>query len=139
MLTPSEVKINLRIYDEDITDSDVQTLINRYSRVIMAKLSAEDDQDFYNDPLFEECLLAAIACQLTRTDIEMIHTPAEYKVGDTTLKYDNTSMGLFGNIESWCDHYNSLLDALSDRHADLKHLYAVRRHGMSSRCGWWHL
>ena len=139
MLTPSEVKINLRIYDEDIDDTDIQTLINRYTRVIMAKLETEDDIDLYENPLFEECLLAAIACQLTRTDIEMIHTPAEYKVGDTTLKYNNTSMGLFGNIGSWCDHYNSLLDSLSDRNINLKHVYSVRRHGMSSRCGWWHI
>ena len=76
---------------------------------------AKKDENLMNDPLFEECLLAIIACQLTRTKIEMIHSPSEYKVGDTTLKYSNTSLGLYGNIQSWCDYYRSLLSSLTNK------------------------
>ena len=69
----------------------------------------------------------------------MIHTPSEYKVGDTTLKYNNTSMGLYGSITSWCDYYKSLLSALTSRSTELKHVRVVRRHGMSCRPNWWHI
>ena len=141
MLSPSDIKTILNIDDEDIEDEALETYINRYTRVIMSKLGdwAKTSSSLYNDPLFEECLLAIIACQLTRTNIEMIHTPSEYKVGDTTLKYNNTSMGLYGNIKSWCDYYNSLLSSLTTKNADLKHVQVVTRHGMSCRPTWWHI
>lgn len=141
MIRASDVKNILRIDDEDIDDEDLEAYITRYSRVIMSELGswAKEDSSIYNDPLFEECLLAIIACQLTRTDIEMIHAPSEYKVGDTTLKYNNTSMGLYGAIPSWCDYYKALLNSLSTKNNKLQHLQVVRRHGMSVRCNWWNL
>lgn len=141
MLSPGDIKVILNIEDEDIEDSDLEKYIQRYTRVIMSRLGnwATQDTSLYNDPLFEECLLAIIACQLTRTNIEMIHTPSEYKVGDTTLKYNNTSMGLYGSITSWCDYYKSLLSALTSRNTELKHVRVVTRHGMSCRSNWWHI
>lgn len=141
MIRARDVKNILRIDDEDIEDEDLEAYITRYSRVIMSELGswAKEDSSIYNDPLFEECLLAIIACQLTRTDIEMIHAPSEYKVGDTTLKYNNTSMGLYGAIPSWCDYYQALLSSLSTKNNKLENLQVVRRHGMSVRCNWWHI
>lgn len=141
MIRASDVKNILRIDDEDIEDEDLEAYITRYSRVIMSELGswAQEDSSIYNDPLFEECLLAIIACQLTRTDIEMIHAPSEYKVGDTTLKYNNTSLGLYGSIPSWCDYYNALLSSLSTKKNKLQNLQVVRRHGMSVRCNWWNI
>ena len=139
MLSPSDIKIILNIEDEDIEDSLLKTYINRYTRVIMSKLGdwAKTDNSLYNDPLFEECLLAIIACQLSRTNIEMIHTPSEYKVGNTTLKYNN--MGLYGSISSWCDYYNSLLSSLTSRNTELRNVQVVTRHGMSCHPNWWHI
>lgn len=141
MIRARDVKNILRIDDEDICDEDLEAYITRYTRVIMSELGnwAKEDNSIYNDPLFEECLLAIIACQLTRTDIEMIHAPSEYKVGDTTLKYSNTSMGLYGSIPSWCDYYRALLSSLSTKNNKLENLQVVRRHGMSVRCNWWHI
>lgn len=141
MISASDIKNILRIDDEDIEDSELESFITRYTRVIMSELGnwAMQDPNLYNDPLFEECLLAMIACQLTRTDIEMIHAPSEYKVGDTTLKYNNTSMGLYGAIPSWCDYYNALLSSLANKHSRLQNLQVVRRHGMSESCRWWHI
>lgn len=139
MLSPSDIKIILNIEDEDIEDSLLETYINRYTRVIMSKLGdwAKTDNSLYNDPLFEECLLAIIACQLSRTNIEMIHTPSEYKVGNTTLKYNN--MDLYGSISSWCDYYNSLLSSLTSRNTELRNVQVVTRHGMSCHPNWWHI
>ena len=141
MIKASDVKNILRIDDEDISDEELEEYITRYSRVIMSEIgpSAQNDSSIYNNPLFEECLLAIIACQLTRTNIEMIHAPSEYKVGDTTLKYNNTSMGLYGTIPSWCDYYNSLLSSLTHKISELRNVRVVRRHGMSCTPGWWHI
>lgn len=141
MLSPNDVKTILNIDDEDIDNEILEKYITRYALVVMSELGdqAKNNQGLYDDPLFEECLLAMIACQLTRTDIEMIHTPSEYKVGDTTLKYNNTSMGLYGSIPSWCDYYNSLLSLLTSRNTELRNVRVVTRHGMSCRPNWWHL
>ena len=141
MLSPNDVKTILNIDDEDIDNEALEKYITRYTLVVMSELGdqAKNNQGLYDDPLFEECLLAIIACQLTRTDIEMIHTPSEYKVGDTTLKYNNTSMGLYGSIPSWCDYYNSLLSLLTSRNTELRNVRVVTRHGMSCRPNWWHL
>ena len=133
MLSPKDIKIILNIEDEDISDFNLKAYIERYTKVIISELGdwAKKDTTLYNDPLFEECLLAIIACQLSRTNIEMIHSPSEYQVGDTTLKYNNTSLGLYGSITSWCDYYASLLSSLTSRSTELKHVQAFRRTGMS--------
>lgn len=141
MISASDIKTILRIKDNAISDEELNSYIERYTRVIMSELGswAQQDETLYNNPLFEECLLAIIACQLTRTNIGIIHSPSEYTVGDTTLKYNNTSLGLYGTITSWCDYYNNLLSSLSDKQPNLVNVQVVRRHGMSSRCGWWHI
>ena len=83
MLSPKDIKIILNIEDEDISDFNLKAYIERYTKVIISELGdwAKKDTTLYNDPLFEECLLAIIACQLSRTNIEMIHSPSEYQVG----------------------------------------------------------
>lgn len=143
MLGVKDVRTILRIDDdEDITDEEIQMFITRYTRVILSELgqSFSEDESILNNALFEECLLAIIACQLTRTkDLDMIHAPSEYTVGDTTLKYNNTSMGLYGNITSWCDYFSNLLAALSDKSMDIQNVRIFRRHGMSCREGWWNI
>lgn len=141
MISADDVISILQIKPNMITTDEIDKYIKRYTLVIISELGdwAKKDNEILNDPLFEECLLAIIACQLTRTKIQMIHAPSEYKVGDTTLKYNNTSLGLYGNIESWCDYYRSLLSSLTTRNAQLHRIQVVRRHGMSSRPEWWHL
>lgn len=141
MIDADDVRRILRIDEDELEDDEINGFITRYTRVIMSELgqTAKENSELYNDPLFEECLLAIIACQLSRSDIEMIHSPAEYTVGDTTLKYNNTSMGLYGTIPSWCDYYSSLLSNLSEKNANLSNVEVFRRHGMSVRRGWWRL
>lgn len=141
MITADDVINILQIKPNSITNDEIDAYIKRYTLVILSELGdwAKQDNNIINDPLFEECLLAIIACQLTRTRIQMIHSPSEYTVGDTTLKYNNTSMGLYGNIQSWCDYYQSLLSSLVNKNAQLKHVHVVRRHGMASTPRWWHL
>lgn len=141
MLRVEDVRTILQIEEFELEDEEIQRLITRYTRLIMSELgqSFQEDENLLNNPMFEECLLAIIACQLSRTNIEMIHTPSEYKVGDTTLKYNNTSMGLYGNITSWCDYYSNLLSALSDKSMEIQNVRVFRRHGMSCREGWWNI
>lgn len=141
MITVADIRNTLRVDEDELEDEELELYIKRYSRVIMSELGhwAMEDPNIYNNPLFEECLIAIIACQLSRTDVEIIHSPAEYKVGDTILKYNNTSMGLYGSIPSWCDYYASLLSSLSNKSSELQNLQVFTRHGMSVRRGWWNL
>ena len=141
MIDSNDVISILQINPKMIDDDEIDKYIKRYTLVIMSELGdwAKKDDTILNDPLFEECLLAIIACQLTRTKIQMIHSPSEYEVGNTTLKYNNTSLGLYGNIQSWCDYYRSLLSSLTTRNNQLHRVQVVTRHGMSSRPEWWHL
>lgn len=141
MISTDDIINTLQIKPNAISEEELEGYIKRYTLVIMSELGdwAKQNDSILNDPLFEECLLAIIACQLTRTRIQMIHSPSEYKVGNTTLKYNNTSMGLYGNIQSWCDYYQSLLSSLVTKNTELKNVRVVRRHGMSFSPRWWHL
>lgn len=141
MISADDIINTLQIKPNAISEDELEGYIKRYTLVIMSELGdwAKQNDSILDDPLFEECLLAIIACQLTRTRIQMIHSPSEYKVGNTTLKYNNTSMGLYGNIQSWCDYYQSLLSSLTTKNTELRNVRVVRRHGMSSSPRWWHL
>lgn len=141
MISADDIINTLQIKPNAIGEDELEGYIKRYTLVIMSELGdwAKQNNSILDDPLFEECLLAIIACQLTRTRIQMIHSPSEYKVGNTTLKYNNTSMGLYGNIQSWCDYYQSLLSSLTTKNTELRNVRVVRRHGMSSTPRWWHL
>ena len=88
MITSDDIISILQIRPNMIDDGELDKYIKRYTLVIMSELGewAKKDENLMNDPLFEECLLAIIACQLTRTKIEMIHSPSEYKVGDILRK-----------------------------------------------------
>lgn len=139
MLDVDQVRLFLRLKKEDISDEDLKQYINYYGLVILDQLGdiAKEDEHIMDTPLFDETLMAAIACQLSLTDIEVIHTPSEYKVGDTSEKYNNTSQGLYGEIPSWCSRYDDLLDSLVDKYIDMKNLQVFRRRGMSVRRNWY--
>ncbi len=139
MLDVDQVRLFLRLKKEDISDEDLKQYINYYGLVILDQLGdvAKEDDHIMDTPLFDEAIMAAIACQLSLTDIDVIHTPAEYKVGDTSEKYTNTSQGLYGEIPSWCSRYDDLLSSLVDKYVDMKNLQVFRRKGMSVRRKWY--
>lgn len=138
MLTASRVRTLLRIDENELSDNELDEYINHYSARILAEIGdgANQDPNIQENVLFQDTIIAGIACQLSRTDISIIHTPSKYAVGDTEEEFTNTSMGLYGSIPSWCDEYASLLSSLVKQCHEIKNLQTLRRHGMSTRRKW---
>lgn len=138
MLDIGKVRLLLRIDEEDIDDYELKEYISYFTSTTLARLgsSAEHDPSIFNNPIFEEAIMAAIACRLTLTDLDIIHTPTGYKVGDTEEEYQNTSGGNYGSIPSWCDMYDKLLELLMSKYQDITNVQIFRRKGMSVREKW---
>ena len=77
MLEVDQARLFLRIKKEDIPDDELKQYLNYYTLVILDQLGdiAKQDEHITETPLFDQTLLAAIACQLSLTDVEIIHSP----------------------------------------------------------------
>ena len=139
MLDVSSVRLLLRIEEEDVCDEDLEKYINHFilSTLERLGLSAKEDPNILTNPLFEDAVQAGIACRLSLTDLDIIHSPSSYRVGNTEEDYKNTSFGNYGQIPSWCDLYNDLILALSKQYASLQDIQTFRRRGMSVRRKWY--
>lgn len=139
MLTVDKVRLLLRIDENDITGEDLQTYIDYFTQTTLARigLPAQQDNTILDNPVFEEAVMSAIACRLSLTDLDIIHSPSGYKVGDTSEEYKNTSFGNYGKIPSWCDLYDNLLDTLSSQYRELANVQVFRRTGMAVRRKWY--
>lgn len=139
MLSVKKVRLLLRIDEEDINDDELQQYIDYFTQTTLARigLPAQKDNTILENPTFEEAVMAAIACRLSLTELDIIHSPSGYKVGDTSEDYKNTSFGNYGQIPSWCSLYDNLLDTLSSQYNDLENLQVFRRTGMSVRRKWY--
>lgn len=138
MLTVDKVRLILRIDEEDIEDEELNVYIDHFTKSIISRLglNAAQDANLINNPTFEDALMAAIACSLSKTDLDIIHSPSGYKVGNTEEDYKNTSFGNYGQIPSWCDEFEKLLGVLSGQYASLNDIQVFRRRGMSVRRKW---
>ena len=138
MLQVDDVRLLLRIDEEDVDDEELKRYINYFMKSTLARigLNAQKDPTVLENPTFQEAVMAAIACRLSLTDLDIIHAPSGYRVGDTEEDYKNTSFGNYGKIPSWCDQYDALLSVLSSQYASLMDLKVFRRHGMSCRRKW---
>lgn len=138
MLEVDDVRLFLRIDEEDIDDDELKRYIEYFSKSTLARIGtkAQQDSEVFENPTFQEAVMAAIACRLSQTDLDIIHSPSDYKVGDTEESYKNTSFGNYGQIPSWCGQYNDLLSVLSSQYAALIDVKVFRRHGMSCRRKW---
>ena len=139
MLDTKKVRLLLRIDEEDINEKDLQQYIDYFIETTLARIgpAAEKDTSILENPTFEEAVMAAIACRLSLTELDIIHAPSGYKVGDTEEEYKNTSYGNYGQIPSWCDQYSELLDLLSSKYTTLSNVQIFRRQGMSVRKKWY--
>lgn len=139
MLSVSKVRLLLRIDEEDMSDEELSEYIDYFSQTTLARIgsAAQKDSSILNNPLFEEAVMSAIACRLSLTDIEIIHSPSDYDVGDTSESFRNTSLGNYGSIPSWCDLYDDLLGTLSSHYTQIQNLQIFRRKGMSVRRKWY--
>ena len=135
LLDVEKVRLLLRLDDEDINDKDLQKYIDHFTMTTLSRLGTQIQQNpsILDDPTFEEAVMAAIACRLSLTDLDVIHSPSGYRVGNTEEDYKNTSFGNYGQIPSWCDQYNDLLLTLSNQNAALNDVQVFRRKGMSVR------
>lgn len=138
MLQVEDVRLLLRLDEEDINDDELKKYIEYFTKSTLARigLNAQQDPTILENPTFQEAVMAAIACRLSQTDLDIIHSPSGYKVGDTEEDYKNTSFGNYGTIPSWCNQYNDLLSVLSSQYAALIDVKVFRRHGMSVRRKW---
>lgn len=138
MLQVEDVRLLLRIDEEDVSDKDLKKYIKHFSKSTLARigLNAQKDPNILENPIFQEAVQAAIACRLSQTDLDIIHSPSDYKVGNTEESYKNTSFGNYGQIPSWCSQYDDLLSVLSSQYAALVDVKVFRRHGMSCRRKW---
>lgn len=138
MLSVDKARLLLRIDKEDMVDDELQQYIDYFTQTTLARIGigAQQDAEILNNPIFEEAVMSAIACRLSLTDIDIIHSPSDYDVGDTSESFRNTSLGNYGSIPSWCDLYNNLLDSLSSNYRQLQNIQVFRRRGMSVRRKW---
>ena len=83
MLDTKKVRLLLRIDEEDINEEDLQQYIDYFIETTLARIgpAAEKDTSILENPTFEEAVMAAIACRLSLTELDIIHAPSGYKVG----------------------------------------------------------
>ena len=138
LLTVDRVRLLLRLDEEDMDDGEVKSYIDHFTKSVISRLglNASQDPNIANNPTFEDAVMAAIACNLSKTDLDLIHSPSDYKVGNTEESYKNTSFGNYGQIPSWCDEFEKLLGVLSGQYASLNDIQVFRRRGMSVRRKW---
>lgn len=138
MLTVDSARLLLRLDSEDINDDELQKYIDHFTLSTLSRLglSAQQDPSILNNPLFEDAVMAGIACRLSLTDLDIIHSPSAYKVGNTEEDFKNTSFGNYGKIPSWCDQYEKFILALSNQYANMQDVQVFRRRGMSVRRKW---
>lgn len=138
MLSVDSARLLLRLDKEDIDDDELQKYIDHFTLSSLSRLglSAQQDPSILDNPLFEDAVMAGIACRLSLTDLDIIHTPSDYKVGNTQESYKNTSFGNYGQIPSWCDQYEKYILALSNQYANMQDVQVFRRRGMSVRRKW---
>ena len=139
MLQVDDVRLLLRLEEDDISDKELMKYIEHFTKSTLARigLNAQKDPTILENPTFQEAVMAAIACRLSQTELDIIHSPSDYKVGDTEESYKNTSFGIYGQIPSWCGQYKDLLAVLSSQYASLVDVKVFRRHGMSCRRKWY--
>lgn len=139
MLQVDDVRLLLRIDEDDINDEDLRKYIDYFTMSTLSRIgiNAQQDPEILENPTFKEAVMAAIACRLSQTELDIIHSPSDYKVGDTEESYKNTSFGNYGQIPSWCGQYDNLLSVLSSQYAALIDVKVFRRHGMSCRRKWY--
>lgn len=139
MLSVKRARLLLRLHEDDISDDELEEYIEYFTLTTLGRLgkAAQRDNTVHENPLFQEAIMAAIACRLSLTDLDIIHSPSAYQVGDTSEEYKNTSFGNYGKIPSWCDIYDNILASLSSEYSDIENLQVFRRKGMSVRRKWY--
>lgn len=134
MLLADDIQFMLNLTDDDIPIEDIQKYLDNYTLKIYEYIGGRVDcPRLINSPLFDEALLAGIACHLSMIRPELVLFPSKYRVGDTEEEFDDS---VLGNIPSWCSRYNDALEALLRSFTEIQNIQRFRRRGMSTHDRW---
>lgn len=134
MLLADDIRFMLNLTEEDFPTEDIQKYIDTYTLKIYEYVGGRVDcPKLINSPLFDEVLLAGIACHLSMIHPELILFPSKYEVGDTQEEFSSATLK---GIPSWCSRYNDALDALLKSFPEIKNLQTFRRRGLRTHRRW---
>ncbi len=136
MLLVDDIRLMLNIDEEKISTETLQKYIDNYVLKIYEYVGGRVDcPKLINSPLFDEALLAGIACHLSMVNPELILFPSKYRVGDTEEEF---STAVLNDVPSWCSRYNDALEALMRSFNEIQNLQRFRRRGMRTHRRWRH-
>lgn len=136
MLLVDDIRLMLNIDEEKISTETLQKYIDNYVLKIYEYVGGRVDcPKLINSPLFDEALLAGIACHLSMVNPELILFPSKYRVGDTEEEF---SSAVLNDVPSWCSRYNDALEALMRSFNEIQNLQRFRRRGMRTHRRWRH-
>lgn len=136
MLLVDDIRLMLNIDEEKISTETLQKYIDNYVLKIYEYVGGRVDcPKLINSPLFDEALLAGIACHLSMVNPELILFPSKYRVGDTEEEF---STAVLNDVPSWCSRYNDALAALMRSFNEIQNLQRFRRRGMRTHRRWRH-
>lgn len=134
MLLADDIRFMLNLTEDDISTESLQKYIDNYTLKIYEYVGGKVDcPKLINSPLFDEALLAGIACHLSMIHPELVLFPSKYEVGDTQEEF---SAATLKGIPSWCSRYNDALDALLKSFAEIQNLRTFRRRGLRTHRFW---
>lgn len=134
MLMADDIQFMLHLTDDDIPREDIQRYLDNYILKIYEYIGGRVDcPKLINSPLFDEALLAGIACHLSMIRPELVLFPSKYRVGDTQEEFDDS---VLGNIPSWCSRYNDALEALLRSFTEIQNIQRFQRRGLSTHYRW---
>lgn len=136
MLLVDDIRLMLNIDEEKVSTETLQKYIDNYVLKIYEYVGGKVDcPKLINSPLFDEALLAGIACHLSMVNPELILFPSKYRVGDTEEEF---SSAVLNDVPSWCSRYNDALEALMRSFNEIQNLQRFRRRGMRTHRRWRH-
>jgi len=136
MLLADDIQFMLHLPETQISQDELQRYIDNYTLKIYEYIGGRVDcPKLINSPLFDEALLAGIACHLSMIRPELVLFPSKYRVGDTEEEFDDS---VLGNIPSWCSRYNDALDALLKSFSEIQNLQRFQRRGLRTHYRWRH-
>lgn len=136
MLLVDDIRLMLNISEEDVSTETLQRYLDNYVLKIYEYTGGRVDcPKLINSPLFDEALLAGIACHLSMINPELVLFPSKYRVGDTEEEF---SSAVLNNVPSWCSRYADALEALLRSFGEIKNLQRFRRRGMRTHRRWRH-
>lgn len=134
MLLADDIRFMLNLAEEDVPTEDIQRYIDNYTLKIYEYVGGGVDcPKLINSPLFDEVLLAGIACHLSMIHPELVLFPSKYEVGDTQEEFSSATLK---GIPSWCSRYNDALEALLKGFSEIKNLRTFRRRGLRTHDYW---